>query len=64
MIRLGKVSKTYRVDGETVHALPAIDLAAAKGRVPLTFTMEGAALGFLGGAIGGGLGWLLGQGCE
>lgn len=36
-------------------------VGATKGTVRLMFTMEGAALGFLGGAVGVGLGWLLGQ---
>jgi putative ABC transport system permease protein len=36
-------------------------VGATKGAVRLMFTMEGAALGFLGGAIGGGTGWFLGQ---
>jgi putative ABC transport system permease protein len=36
-------------------------VGATKRAVRLMFTMEGAALGFLGGAIGGGTGWFLGQ---
>jgi len=36
-------------------------VGATRGAVRLMFTMEGAALGFLGGAIGGGAGWFLGQ---
>jgi putative ABC transport system permease protein len=36
-------------------------VGATKGAVRLMFTMEGAALGFLGGVIGGGTGWFLGQ---
>lgn len=36
-------------------------VGATKATVRNLFTAEGAALGFLGGAIGGGIGWLLGQ---